>query len=77
MDELLDILEDLNPDIDYETETKLIDDKILNSFSIVALVSRISDEFDIEISPADLVPENFNSVQAMWKMIQKIQEEDE
>ncbi len=77
MDELLEILEDLNPDIDYETETRLVDDKILNSFSIVALVSRIADEFDIEISPAYLVPENFNSVQAMWEMIQKIQEEDE
>ncbi len=77
MDELMEILEDLNPDIDYEMETRLVDDKILNSFSIVALVSRIAEEFDIEISPADLVPENFNSAEAMWKMIQKIQEEDE
>ncbi len=77
MDELLEILEDLNPDIDYETETHLVDDKILNSFSIVALVSNISEEFDIEISPSYIVPENFNSAAAMWKMIQKIQEEDE
>ncbi len=77
MDELLEILEDLDPDIDFEHETRLIDDKILNSFSIIALVSNISEEFDIEISPAYLVAENFNSVDAMWKMIQRIQEEDE
>ncbi len=77
MDELLEILEDLDPDIDYEKEKHLIDDKILNSFSIIALVTNISEAFDIEISPAYLVPENFNSVDAMWQMIQKIQEEDE
>ncbi len=77
MDELLEILEDINPDVDYETETRLIDGKILNSFSIIALVSNIQEEFDIEISPAYLVPENFNSAAAIWEMIQRIQEEDE
>ncbi len=77
MDELMEILEDIDPDIDYEHETRLIDGKVLNSFSIITLVSNIAEEFDIEISPAYLVPENFNSVAAMWAMIQKIQEEDE
>ncbi len=77
MDELLEILEDINPDVDYASETRLIDGKVLNSFSIITLVSNIQDEFDIEISPAYLVPENFNSVDAMWAMIQRIQEEDE
>ena len=77
MDELLEILEDINPDVDYETETRLIDGEVLNSFSIITLVSNIHEEFDIEISPAYLVPENFNSIDAMWAMIQMIQEEDE
>ncbi len=77
MDELLEILEDINPDVDYETETRLIDGKVLNSFSIITLVSNIQDEFDIEISPGDLVPENFNSAAAMWAMISRILEEDE
>ena len=49
---------------------------MLDSFSIVSLISEISDAFGIEISPKYLVPENFNSVQAMWAMIQKIQEEE-
>lgn len=76
MDELLEILNDINPDVDYETETRLIDGKVFDSFSIITLVSQISEDFEIEIGPEYLVPENFNSAAAMWKMIQKIQEEE-
>lgn len=76
MDELLEILEEINPDIDYETEDRLIDGKVLDSFSIVSLVSEISDAFDIEISPKYLIPANFNSAAAMWEMIQTIQQEE-
>lgn len=76
MDELMEILMEIDPDVDYENETQLIDGKVLDSFSIVSLISEISDAFGIEISPKYLVPENFNSAQAMWAMIQKIQEEE-
>lgn len=75
MEELLEILQDIDPDVDYETEDNLIDGKVLDSFSIIRLIASICDEFDIEISPKYLVPENFNSAQAMWDLIQKIQEE--
>lgn len=77
MEELLEILNDINPDVDYETEDNLIDGKVYDSFSIITLISNISDEFDIELGPEHLIPENFNSAQAMWEMIQRIQEEDE
>lgn len=77
MDELMDILMEINPDIDYETEDRLIDGKVLDSFSIVSLVAEISDAFDIEISPKYLVPENFNSAKAMWEMICAIQEDED
>ena len=75
MDELLEILYEIDPDIDYETEDNLIDGKVLDSFSIVNLVAEISEHFEIEISPKYLVPENFNSAEAMWKMIRAIKEE--
>ena len=75
MEELLEILQDIDPDVDYETEDNLIDGGVLDSFSIIRLIASICDEFDIEISPKYLVPENFNSVQAMWNLIRKIQEE--
>lgn len=76
MDELMDILMEINPDIDYEVEDRLIDGKVLDSFSIVNLVAQISEVFDIDISPKYLVPENFNSADAMWSMIQTIQDEE-
>ena len=76
MEELLEILQDINPDIDYEIEDNLIDGKVLDSFSIITLIDQICDEFDIEISPKYLVPENFNSAEAMWNLIQMIQEEE-
>lgn len=76
MEELIEILMDINPDVDYKNEKALIDGKVLDSFSIITLIGEISDNFDIEISPKYLVPENFNSVEAMWNMICKIQSEN-
>lgn len=77
MDELLEILEEIDPDVDYENETNLIDGKVLDSLSILTLITEICDVFEIEIGPKWMRNENFNSVDAMWKMIQAIQEEDE
>ncbi|MBO4418699.1 MAG: acyl carrier protein [Oscillospiraceae bacterium] len=77
MDELLAILNDLNPDIDYETEDRLIDNKCYDSFKIITLISEISDTFDVELGPEHLIPENFNSAKAMWDMIRRIQEGEE
>lgn len=76
MDELMDILMEINPDIDYENETNLIDGKKLDSLSILTLITEICDVFDIEIGPKWMRNENFNSVDAMWTMIQTIQEEE-
>ena len=74
MDELLEILEDLHDDVDFTTCTTLIDDKILDSFDIVSIVGELNDTFDINITPVDIVPENFNSAEAMWDMIQRLSE---
>ena len=76
MDELLEILEEISPDVDYENEKNVIDGKVLDSFSIINLIAEICDHFDIEISPKWMRNENFNSVEAMWNMIQAIQEEE-
>ncbi|MCQ2354243.1 MAG: phosphopantetheine-binding protein [Clostridia bacterium] len=70
---LLEILEDINSDIDYKTETAIIDDGLLDSFDIVALVGEMNDAFDINISVVDLIPENFNSLQAMLALVDKLQ----
>lgn len=75
MDELMKILEELRPDVDFKNEKQLIADGILESFDIVALVGELNEEFDIEIKPNDLVPENFNSAEAMYALITKLQDE--
>ena len=76
MEELLEILDDINPYIDYETEKNLIDGKCPDSLSSLTLITNICDTFDIEIGPKWMRNENFNSVEAMWEMIQTIQEEE-
>ncbi|MBQ6560458.1 MAG: acyl carrier protein [Erysipelotrichaceae bacterium] len=72
MEELLEILNEINSDIDYENETALIDDGILDSLDVVALVSELNDHYDIEIGLDDLIPENFNSLEAMLALIEKL-----
>ena len=77
MEELMEILENLRPDVDFENETALVTDEILQSFDIVSLVGEIDSVFDVEITPVDLIPENFNSAAALWALIQKLIEEDD
>lgn len=76
MEKLIEILEDIQPDIDYETCTDLIDGHHLDSLSIISLIAELEDEFDITIPAVEIVATNFNSAQAMWKMIERLQEED-
>ena len=72
MDELLKILNEINSDIDYVNEKALIDDGLLDSLDVVALVSELNDHYGIEIGLDELVPENFNSVEAMLAMIERL-----
>lgn len=76
MEKLIEILEDLQPDVDYETCEDLIDGHYLDSLSIISLVAEIEDEFDITVPTVDIVPANFNSAKAIYAMIQRLQEED-
>lgn len=75
MEELLAILEELHPEVDFANETGLIEDGILDSFDIVTLISEISETFDVTISAEYIVPENFNSAEALYALIRKLEEE--
>ncbi|CDB77981.1 MULTISPECIES: phosphopantetheine attachment site [Blautia] len=74
METLLEILNDIDDTVNWEDETALIDDRILDSFGVISLISELEDQFEIEIDASEIVPENFNSADAMWKMIQRLQE---
>lgn len=75
MDELRSILQEIRQDIDFDTETKLIDDGILDSIDIIAIVTAVNDNFDVDINVQYLLPENFNSMEAMYSLICKLQDE--
>ncbi len=72
MDKLLAILNDLHPDVDFASEKALIDNSVLDSFDIVTLVAEIDDNFGVEIPAEELVPENFNSADAIFALINRL-----
>lgn len=75
MEQLLNILNELHPEVDFTTTKSLIDDTILDSFDIVSLIGDLNDTFDIELSFDDIEPENFNSAEAIYAMVQRLQNE--
>ena len=76
MEALLKILSELHPDVDFENKEALIDEKILDSFDIITLVAEINDEYDVRIPVEEIIPSNFNSAKSIYKLIQRLQDED-
>lgn len=75
MEKLIEILEELQPDVDYETCENLVDGRFLDSLTILSLISEIEDEFDVVIPTVEIIPANFNSAKKIWELIQKLQED--
>ena len=76
MEELLEIMQDMKPGVDFTAENDLIEDGIFDSLDIVTLVTEICDKYDIEITPLDVIPENFKSAETIYKLITRLQNED-
>ena len=72
MEELYEILEDIIPGEDYKNSTALEDDDILTSFELVRLVTEIDSTFDISIPSSEIVPDNFNSAESIWALIERL-----
>jgi len=72
MEDLREILMQIHPEVDYDTETGLIDKRIFDSFDVVTLVGELMDNFDVEISADLMVPENFNSMQSIWALLSEL-----
>ena len=75
MEKLIAILQGLQPGVDYASCRDLIDGRYLDSLTILALVAELEEEFDITIPTVEIIPSNFNSAEAMWAMIERLQEE--
>ena len=76
MERLIEILEDIQPDIDYNECEDLVDGHYLDSLAILSLIAELEDEYDVTIPTVEIVAANFNSAKAMWSMIQRLQEEE-
>ncbi len=76
MDKLIEILEGLNPEVDYQNTDNLVDGRFLDSLTILSLVAEIEEEFEVEIPTIEIIPSNFNSVKSMYALITKLQEEE-
>lgn len=74
MEKLLELLKGIRPDVDFENETALIDDGILDSFDVVSIISELDDVFDVQVRITELDPENFNSAESIWKLVQELKE---
>ncbi|MCI6733109.1 MAG: acyl carrier protein [Lachnospiraceae bacterium] len=73
---LIEILEEIQPEVDYETCNDLVDGHYLNSLAILSLIAELEEEYDITIPTVEIVPDNFNSAEGIWNMIQRLQEEE-
>ena len=69
-------MQELHPDVNFEEEEHLIDDKILDSFDIISIISEIAEQFDVVISAEHILPENFNSAKALYELIKQLEDED-
>lgn len=72
MDRLMEILKGIRPDVDFANETALIDDGILDSFDVVSIISELDDVFGVQVRINELDPENFNSIEAIWNLVQEL-----
>ncbi|MBE6686783.1 MAG: acyl carrier protein [Ruminococcaceae bacterium] len=72
MEQLKEMLEEKYPDIDFDNETKLVSDGILDSIEVVSIISEIEDMFDISVTMEYIQPAYFESVEAMWNMIEEL-----
>ena len=76
MESLIQILEELHPDVDFQSCEKLIDEHILDSFDIITIISEISTEYDVSIPVEEIIPENFNSAKALYALIERLSDDE-
>ena len=73
---LLEILQEMHDDVDFETHTTLIDDSVIDSFDIITLIAEIDDRIGVTIPADELIPENFNSYAAISALIERLEDDD-
>ena len=75
MGDLLELLQDLKDDVDFENIDNLVDGKYLDSLDIIQIINALNDEYDITIPASEIIPENFNSTEAIFAMVERLMED--
>ena len=75
MEELIELLSEIKEDVDFENEDSLVDDGIIDSFDILQIISTLNDAYDISIPASEIIPVNFNSAQALYEMVRRLQDD--
>lgn len=75
MDDLLDLLKEILPKVDFENETALVDDGVISSLDVVSIISELNDSYDIDIPSEEITPENFNNAEAIYDLVNRLLEE--
>ena len=68
---ILEVVKSVRPDVDFENESALIDDEILDSFDVIQIVTELMEEFGIFIDADDIEPENLNSLEYIREMVER------
>ena len=76
LENVIELLQDVNEDADYDNCTTLVDDRVLTSFDILSIISEIDNTFDVAVPAKDVIPANFNSAEAIRALIERLQDED-
>ena len=76
IEDILEIAKEARPDLDWESENSLMDDELIDSFDVVAIATELMEKYDIEVTADDVEPENFNSVECIFRFVQRRIEEE-
>ena len=68
---ILEVVKSIRPEVDFERETALIDDEVLDSFDVIQIVTELMEEFNIFIDADDIEPENLNSLENIRDMVER------
>ena len=72
MKELISILTELHPELDFSAPHDLVKEGILDSIDIVTLIGEIDEVYGIQVPLEEITPENFSSVEAIYQMIERL-----
>ena len=75
MEEFLKLLKKIKPNVDFTKEQALVDDGLLESLDIISIISEVAEVYGVLIPSDEIIPDNFNSAEAMYELVQDLKEE--